>query len=366
MSLIAGQPLIEYTFKEAVKSPLIDRYILSTDDDKIADYAKKRNIDVPFIRPAYLATDTASSADALKHAVEFCEAEQNMKYDLVVELMCTNPFKKRIDIDNCIRLFNQNEVDSVIGVSKLEDHHPARIKKIVNGYITDFAVPETSSRRQDLKPSAYIRSGSIYSMRRDMLEKKIRYGTKRSIAYIIPNSRVVNIDTKMDFEFAKFFAAKDELGGLGEKEIYDTIRFWTMSVRDYLEEYFESDIVKVHLAGSAIIGTALGPCSPGSAYVLLHHYMGEIDGAFRAWGFSKGGTGQISLSIASAAQEYGAEIRTNASVDHVIIKNGQASGVVLSDGTELHAKTVVSDDPDSPRCLQLETAMGAAIFGCGS
>ena len=72
-----------------------------------------------------MATDTATSADALKHAVEFCEAEQNIKYDLIVELMCTNPFKKNSDIDNCIRLFMQNEVDSVIGVSKLEDHHPA-------------------------------------------------------------------------------------------------------------------------------------------------------------------------------------------------------------------------------------------------
>ena len=80
------------------------------------------------------------------------------------------------------------------------------------------------------------------------------------------------------FEFAKHFAGKDELGGIGEKEIHETIRFWTMSVRDYLEEYFESEVIKAHMAGSAIIGTALGPYSPGSAYVLLHHYMGEVDG----------------------------------------------------------------------------------------
>ena len=73
------------------------------------------------------------------------------------------------------------------------------------------------------------------------------------------------------FEFAKHFAGKDELGGIGEKEIHETIRFWTMSVRDYLEEYFESEVIKAHMAGSAIIGTALGPYSPGSAYVLLHH-----------------------------------------------------------------------------------------------
>ena len=94
-------------------------------------------------------------------------------------------------------------------------------------------------------------------------------------------------------EFAKHFAAKDELDGLGEKEIYDTIRFYTMSIRDYLEEYFESEITKAHLAGSAIIGTALGPCSPGSAYVLLHHYMGEVDGSVGSWGYARGGMGSI-------------------------------------------------------------------------
>ena len=104
------------------------------------------------------------------------------------------------------------------------------------------------------------------------------------------------------FEFAKYFAAKDELGGLGEKEIYDTIRFWTMSVRDYLEEYFESEIVKVHLAGSAIIGTALGPYSPGSAYVLLHHYMGEVDGTVGAWGYARGGMGSITKAMALIEQ----------------------------------------------------------------
>ena len=70
-----------------------------------------------------------------------------------------------------------------------------------------------------------------------------------------------------------------------------------MSVRDYLEEYFESDIVKVHLAGSAIIGTALGPYSPGSAYVLLHHYMGEVDGTVGAWGYSRGGMGSITKAM---------------------------------------------------------------------
>ena len=203
MAILAGKYLIDYTFDSAIRSKKIDRYILSTDDLQIANYAKGRGIDVPFIRPSHLANDTATSADALKHAVEFCEKEENTKYDLVVELMCTNPFKTTSDIDNCIDLFSKNKVDSVIGVSKLEDHHPARIKKIVNGYIKDFAVPETSSRRQDLKPKAYIRNGSIYAIDRDRLIKDAyRFGGENSLAYIMEEPANINIDTKWDLLLA--------------------------------------------------------------------------------------------------------------------------------------------------------------------
>jgi phytoene dehydrogenase-like protein len=115
-----------------------------------------------------------------------------------------------------------------------------------------------------------------------------------------------------------------------------------MSAVDFLEEWFEADPLIAPMSVSGIIGTYLGVRSPGTAYVLLHHYMGEIDGAARAWGFSKGGTGMISMSIARAAESLGAEIRTEASVSQVIIKSGEAVGVALQDGTELMAKAVVS------------------------
>ena len=87
MAYLSGKRLIDYTIEEAKKSNLIDRYIVSTDDKEIAEYVSKQGVDVPFIRPAYLASDEATSADALKHAVEFCEKQENNKYDLVVELM---------------------------------------------------------------------------------------------------------------------------------------------------------------------------------------------------------------------------------------------------------------------------------------
>src|SRR6202007_418923 len=109
---------------------------------------------------------------------------------------------------------------------------------------------------------------------------------------------------------------------LSEKELYTIAKLATQSSADLLEEWFETDALKGTKAASGIIGTFLGPRSPGTAYVLLHHYMGEIDGAFRSWGFARGGMGTIRRVIADAARHFGAEIRTHAAVDQVLIKNG--------------------------------------------
>ncbi|MEM7516347.1 MAG: NAD(P)/FAD-dependent oxidoreductase, partial [Planctomycetota bacterium] len=124
------------------------------------------------------------------------------------------------------------------------------------------------------------------------------------------------------------------------------VKMMTMSAADFLDEWFESDVLKAPMAVSGIIGTFLGVRSPGTAYVLLHHYMGEIDGAFRAWGFAKGGTGAISNAIADSARSYGAEIRTEAGIETFLLKDGEVEGVVLENGDELRAKTVISSvDP---------------------
>ncbi len=130
---------------------------------------------------------------------------------------------------------------------------------------------------------------------------------------------------------------------LGEAQMYDTLRFWTMSIAEYLDEYFESDIVKATLAGSGIIGTALGPYSPGSAYVLLHHYMGEVDGTIGAWGFSRGGMGSITQAMAGAFSALGGEIRTEAGVERILVENGSTAGVALENGEEVRGGIVVSN-----------------------
>src|SRR5271169_1492288 len=132
---------------------------------------------------------------------------------------------------------------------------------------------------------------------------------------------------------------------LNGEDKYNQVQLMTMSAIDFLDQWFETDVLKATMSASGIIGTFLGVRSPGTAYVLLHHYMGEIDGAFRSWGFSRGGTGAISLAIAGAAREAGAEIRTKAAVARIGVKNQRATGVVLDRGEEIRA-TVVSSSVD--------------------
>ena len=133
---------------------------------------------------------------------------------------------------------------------------------------------------------------------------------------------------------------------LSSDERYTLVQLMTMSSADFLDQWFETDVLKATMSASGIIGTFLGIRSPGTAYVLLHHYMGEIDGAFRSWGFSRGGTGAISNAIADAAREAGVEIRTKAPVGKILVKNGRAAGVALQSGEELSANVVSSSvDP---------------------
>ena len=203
--LVNKRPLISYTISEARKSKLIDRYVISTDSKKIKYISQKYGGEVPFIRPKKYSTDKATSVDALAHAVHWVENEDNLKYDYIIELMCTNPLKTVEDIDKIIKKIINTKADSVIAVHKLEDHHPIRIKKIINDKIRDFNIKEIpETRRQDLKPDAYIRSGSIYALKRKhLLKERLRYGSSNSRPYILPEKRAVNIDSIADLYAAE-------------------------------------------------------------------------------------------------------------------------------------------------------------------
>src|SRR5438046_2376018 len=148
-------------------------------------------------------------------------------------------------------------------------------------------------------------------------------------------------------DLMKFLSIGSRFRRLADVDRYNQVQLMTMSASDFLDQWFETDVLKATMSASGIIGTFLGVRSPGTAYVLLHHYMGEIDGAFRSWGFARGGTGAISNAIASAAREAGVEIRTEASVARISVRGGQATGVALTSGDELSADLVLSSvDPN--------------------
>ncbi|MGE0041729.1 MAG: phytoene desaturase family protein [Vicinamibacterales bacterium] len=134
--------------------------------------------------------------------------------------------------------------------------------------------------------------------------------------------------------------------GMGAHDRVNQVQLLTMSAVDFLDQWFETDVLKATMAASGIIGTFLGVRSPGTAYVLLHHYMGEIDGSFRSWGLARGGTGAVSNAIASAARGFGADIRVNAPVAHILADGARVTGVALENGDEFETNVVLSSvDP---------------------
>jgi phytoene dehydrogenase-like protein len=174
-----------------------------------------------------------------------------------------------------------------------------------------------------------------------LLMKKMAFFVKRIIDHPAPDPT-----SSSPRELLKLLRLANGLRGLGDDAAYIHMKMLTMSAVDFLDMWFESGVLKAPMSVSGIIGTFLGVRSPGTAYVLLHHYMGEIDGAFRAWGFSKGGTGRLSLAVAAAARSHGAEIRTKAPVERFLIRNGACKGIVLAGGEEVRAKHVFSSlDP---------------------
>src|SRR6186713_1321569 len=146
--------------------------------------------------------------------------------------------------------------------------------------------------------------------------------------------------------FARLAVMGRRFQALSRTDQHNLVQLMTMSATDLLDQWFETDVLKATMSASGIIGTFQGVRSPGTAYVLLHHYMGEIDGAFRAWGIPRGGTGGVSNAIASAARAAGVEIRTGSPVSRILTRNGRATGVVLENGDEIQASVVSSSlDP---------------------
>ena len=153
---------------------------------------------------------------------------------------------------------------------------------------------------------------------------------------------------KRPAEFVEWLRLLARFRKLSARDIADLTKIFTASAADLLDQWFESPEIKVTLVTDGVIGANGGPRSAGTAYILMHHCMGGVGGRRGLWGFVNGGMGAVSEAIAASARRYGAEIRTNAPVAHLLMKNGEARGVVLENGDEIEASAVASNlDPKS-------------------
>lgn len=202
--MVAGQPLIGYAIKAALGAgDRIYKVIVSTDDEEIAEVAKKCGADVPFLRPAELASDTAASLPVVQHAVDSIENQDGVKIDWSLLIQPTNPFVTGGDIIRMIDMIDEN-VTSVVSVVDATSVHPLKILKMEDGYLQPYcADAEQGVRRQDLG-SVYRRNGALYMTRRDILMKDNNlYGTHIK-PYVMGDETAIDIDTELDLRLADF------------------------------------------------------------------------------------------------------------------------------------------------------------------
>jgi len=204
-----GKPLIYYTIKEALKSKFIDSLICSTEDDEIARIAESHGAKIPFMRPKEFATDTALTIDSMKHALSFFD-KKGEKYDILVLLQPTTPFRIVEDIDESIKKLIENNADSVISVVDVVGNHPFRMSKIEEGQMTDFIKEPVDGLPKQLLPKLYIRNGAIYAMKRETIMKLNSLKGNKCLAYIMPEERSLNMDSILDLKFADFLMKQNE------------------------------------------------------------------------------------------------------------------------------------------------------------
>lgn len=204
VAVLAGKPLLAYTAAAALQAKRLSRVILSTEDEEIAAVGRRLGLEVPFMRPPALAQDDTPAIAVLQHAVREVEA-QGQRFEAIFTLQPTNPLRRPEDIDGGIELLERTGADSVISFVEVGDNHPARMKFLDrDGRVVDppFAEAVEGQRRQDL-PKLYLREGSVYVTRRDVLVNQDSVKGRDCRAWIIPADRACNIDEPVDWILAE-------------------------------------------------------------------------------------------------------------------------------------------------------------------
>jgi CMP-N-acetylneuraminic acid synthetase len=200
---LLDKPLIAYTIKAALQSKFIDRTIVSTDGKKIADVARRYGAEVPFLRPAHLATDTAHTPPVIEHAISYLEKNENYKVDIVVTLQPTNPLRRAEHIDLGIKKFLKASTDSLIGVK--EAFPPWWLFKPKGNRVIPFiefkkGVNALNLERQQL-PKVYQVNGALYVTKRDYLRRANSLVNQKSCAYLLMDEESsLDVDTPLDFK----------------------------------------------------------------------------------------------------------------------------------------------------------------------
>tara|TARA_Y100000310_G_scaffold341747_1_gene441906 strand:+ start:5043 stop:5750 length:708 start_codon:yes stop_codon:yes gene_type:complete len=204
---LAGKPLICHTIDAANKSKLLTRSIVSTDDTEIAEISKDYGGDVPFMRPAEFAQDESTSIEVVQNVVNELK-KQGEEYDYIMILQPTSPLRIADDIDESIRIAEKTGADSVMSMKEVDDFSAKKMKKIIDGKVLPYFEDEgtASSRRQDLE-KAYRRNCAVYLTRTELIMNGDLFGEK-SMAYIMPEERSVDINQPVDFDFAEFWLKK--------------------------------------------------------------------------------------------------------------------------------------------------------------
>jgi len=206
---LAGKPLIAYTIEVALKWKKMDKLIVSTDNEEIANISKKYGADTPFMRPAELATDDAGKLPVLQHAVKFCEKEYNTRYDAIVDLDPTAPLRKISDLDNALNKFLNSDADVLYSVCRARKSPYFNMVELdENGYAhLSKPLKNKIARRQD-SPEVYDMNASIYIFNRDFLLTADSIHSGKAIVYVMDDISAFDIDREVDFQFIEFLLEK--------------------------------------------------------------------------------------------------------------------------------------------------------------
>lgn len=204
IALIAGKPLLAYTVEQALTVPAISDLVVSTDDEEIAAVARSLGAQVPFMRPAELATDHAQSAPVLRHCLLEMEVLRGARYDAVLMLQPTTPLREALHIKTAIDMLANSECDSVVSVVSVGGYHPFRMKRLVGNRLVNFIDQGFEDMRpRQVLPPVYIRNGAVYLSRRHVVAEQEQVVGAMCLGFEMTGNESVNIDDRLDFKMAE-------------------------------------------------------------------------------------------------------------------------------------------------------------------